>query len=68
MGMSEKLPKTIQFFLPQSEPRGIRIADITARIVQAVPVPHSKLSEAATAAELDVLLPSILDKAFKGEL
>ncbi len=45
--MTDKLPKTIQFFLPQGEPRGIRIADITTRIVQAVLVPRSKLSAAA---------------------
>ena len=45
--MTDKRPQTIQFFLPQGEPRGIRIADITTRIVQAVLVPRSKLSEAA---------------------
>jgi hypothetical protein len=35
--------QTIQIFLPQGEPRGIRIADITTRIVQVVVVPRSKL-------------------------
>ena len=35
--------QTIQIFLPQGEPRGIRIADITTRIVQVVVVPWSKL-------------------------
>ena len=44
--MPDKRPQTIQFFLPQGEPRGIRIADITTRIVQAVLVPRSKLAEA----------------------
>lgn len=50
--MSDKRPQTIQFFLPQGEPRGIRIADITTRIVQAVLVPRSKLSEAAKREEI----------------
>ena len=35
--------QTIQIFLPQGEPRGIRIADITTRIVQVIVVPRSKL-------------------------
>ena len=50
--MTDKRPKTIQFFLPQAEPRGIRIADITTRIVQAVLVSCSKLPEAAKREEL----------------
>jgi hypothetical protein len=28
--------KTIQIFLPDGDPRGIRIAEITTRIVQAI--------------------------------
>lgn len=40
--MTDKRPQTIQFFLPQGEPRGIRIADITTRIIQASVVPYSK--------------------------
>lgn len=50
--MNDRRPQTIQFFLPQGEPRGIRIADITTRIVQAVLVPRSKLPEAAKRTEL----------------
>lgn len=50
--MTDKRPQTIQFFLPQGEPRGIRIAEITTRIVQAVLVPRSKLPEAAKRNEL----------------
>jgi len=50
--MTGKRPQTIQFFLPQGEPRGIRIADITTRIVQAVLVPRSKLAEAAKREEI----------------
>ena len=33
----------IQLFLPEGEPRGIRIAGITTQIAQAVLVPRSKL-------------------------
>lgn len=50
--MTKKLPKTIQFFLPAGEPRGVRIAEITTRMVQAVLVPRSKLAEAAGRPEL----------------
>ena len=31
-------PKTIQIFLPSGEPHGIRIAEITTRIVQVIEV------------------------------
>lgn len=51
--MTDKLPKTIQFFLPQDE-RETRIADITTRIVQAVLVPRRKLAEAAKREEVKV--------------
>lgn len=37
--------KTIQIFLPGGDPRGIRIAEITTRIVQVIEVPRSLLSE-----------------------
>lgn len=50
--MTDKRPQTIQFFLPQGEPRGVRIADITTRIVQAVLVPRSKLGHAAKREEI----------------
>jgi uncharacterized protein DUF4357 len=50
--VSERRPQTIQFFLPQGEPRGIRIAEITTRIVQGVYVPRSKLVEASDRKEL----------------
>ena len=36
-------PKTIQIFLPGGDPRGIRIAEITTRIVQAIEIPRSLL-------------------------
>ena len=38
-------PKTIQIFLPSGDPRGLRIAEITTRIVQVLEVPRSRLAE-----------------------
>ena len=38
-------PKTIQIFLPSGDPRGIRISEITTRIVQVIEVPRSLLPE-----------------------
>lgn len=38
-------PKTIQIFQPSGDPRGIRIAEITTRIVQVIEVPRSLLPE-----------------------
>lgn len=38
-------PQTIQIFLPSGDPRGIRVAEITTRIVQAIDVPRSRLDE-----------------------
>lgn len=38
-------PKTIQIYLPGGNPRGIRIAEITTRIVQAIEIPRSLLGE-----------------------
>ena len=38
-------PKTIQIFLPSGEPRGIRVAEITTRIVQVIEVPRSLLQD-----------------------
>lgn len=38
-------PKTIQIFLPGGDPQGIRVAEITTRIVQVFEVPRSLLSE-----------------------
>jgi hypothetical protein len=45
--------KTIQIFLPAGEPRGIRIAEITTRIVQAVQVPRARLDQALRRPEFD---------------
>jgi len=38
-------PKTIQIFLPGGDPQGIRVAEITTRIVQVIDVPRSLLGE-----------------------
>lgn len=38
------IPKTIQIYLPGGDPRGIRVAEITTRIVQVIEVPRSLLS------------------------
>src|SRR5438045_9072917 len=37
--------KTIQIVLPDGEPRGVRIAEVTTGMVQAVQVPRTKLKE-----------------------
>lgn len=46
------LGKTIQIYCPNGEPRGVRIAEITTRIVQAVVVPRAKIEEALSRPEL----------------
>lgn len=46
------LGKTIQIYCPNGEPRGVRIAEITTRIVQAVVVPRAKIEEAISRPEL----------------
>ena len=38
-------PQTIQIFLPAGDPRGIRVAEITTRIVRVIEVPRSQLAE-----------------------
>lgn len=51
--MSSAQARTIQIFLPTGEPRGLRIAELTVRIVQAVLIPRSDLAAAKSRAELD---------------
>ncbi len=51
--MTNSQAKTLQIFLPTGEPRGIRIAELTTRIVQAVLIPRSELADAKTRPELD---------------
>jgi hypothetical protein len=43
---------TIQVFLPDGNPRSLRIAEITSRTVQAILIPRAKLDEAAQRPEL----------------
>ena len=38
-------PQTIQIFLPGGNPRGVRIAELTTRILQVTEIPRSLLSE-----------------------
>jgi hypothetical protein len=45
--------KTIQIYLPTGEPRGIRIAEITTRIVKAVLIPRSELAQGKQRVERD---------------
>lgn len=47
------LGKTIQIFLPDGNPRSLKIAEITSRTVQAILIPRSILDEAAKRPELD---------------
>jgi len=44
--------KTTQIYCPSGDPRGVRIAEITTRIVQAVVVPRARLDEAIKREEL----------------
>jgi hypothetical protein len=46
-------PKTIQIYLPGGDPRGIRMAEITTRIVQVLEVPRSMLPEFLAMPESD---------------
>lgn len=55
--MTTPTAKTIQIYLPNGEPRGIRIAEITTRIVKAVLIPRSDLPQGKLRKELD--LPGI---------
>jgi len=43
--MSKPTPKTIQIFLPSGDPQGVRVAEITTRIVRVIEVPRSKIPE-----------------------
>lgn len=38
-------PQTIQIFLPTGDPRGMRVAEITTRIVRTIEVPRSQLAD-----------------------
>lgn len=45
-------PQTIQIFLPDGSPRGIKIAELTNRVVKAVLIPRNQLENAGKRKEL----------------
>ena len=45
-------PQTIQIFLPDGSPRGIKIAEITNRVVKAVLIPRNQLENASKRPEV----------------
>ena len=47
------IAKTIQIFLPDGNPRSIKIAEITSRTIQAILIPRSKLVDAGKRSELN---------------
>ena len=51
--MDNQKAKTIQIFLPDGNPRSIRIAEISSRTVAAIQIPRSKLEDAAKRKELN---------------
>jgi len=50
--MTKTKGKTIQIFLPDGNPRGIKIADITSRTVQTILIPRPSLEDVAKRAEV----------------
>jgi hypothetical protein len=50
--MSTTQAKTIQIYLPDGNARGLRVAEMTSRTVQAVQVPRSRLEAAGERAEV----------------
>lgn len=41
----QQRPQTIQIFLPAGDPRGMRVAEITTRIIRVIEIPRSELGE-----------------------
>ena len=63
------LPKTIQIFLPDGDPRSVRLAEITSRTVQAIQVPRSTIERASGRDELrQVGVYSLFGEADEGEI
>lgn len=50
--MTRKFGKTIQIFLPDGNPRGLRVAEITSRTVTAIQIPRPLLDDASSRPEL----------------
>ena len=59
--------KTIQIYLPDGNPRGIRLADITSRSILATLIPRSMLDTAQKRKELDNVGIYFLVGAEEGE-
>ena len=38
-------PQTIQIYLPAGNPRGMRVAEITTRIIRVIEMPRSQLAD-----------------------
>src|SRR5438874_7563747 len=53
--MSQPLGKTIQIFLPDGNPRGVKIAEFTSRTVKAILVPRAQLDFACERPELEAV-------------
>jgi hypothetical protein len=51
--MSKAIAKTIQIFLPDGDPKSIKVASITSRTVEVTYIPRSKLDEAKKRKNLD---------------
>ena len=67
--MAQPLGKTIQIFLPDGNPRGMKIAEFTSRTIQAVFVPRAQLDFAFTRSELkNVGLYFLLGEAEGGNI
>ena len=61
-------PKTIQIFLPSGDPRGIRVAEVTTRIVQVIEVPRSLIGDFLGMPESDqVALYFLFGEAQEGD-
>lgn len=62
------IPKTIQIFLPSGDPRGIRVAELTTRIVQVIEVPRVLLGDFLKMPESDqVALYFLFGEAQEGD-
>lgn len=65
--MTVTRPTTIQIFLPNGNPQGIRVARITSRTVQAVEIPRKKLEEAENREEARRVGVYVLFRSTEGD-
>ena len=56
-------PKTIQIYLPFGDPRGIRVAELTTRIVRVIEVPREQLDHFAA-----ISIQGESEERFRGRL